>query len=138
MANLIKVRHIKSPVGIGDWPHRVARVDSIDLKSVASTLLYTVPTGFSFYITGVAVRVTAANSISAAATAGVGKTNSTFEFFPATAMTNLHSLNQVYLFLPAGTLAIASAGETVRFNVTVAATGTSQVASVDLIGILFN
>lgn len=112
---------------------------SIDLKTVAATALYTVPTGKTLTIIDVIPTVTAADTVLAAATASIGKSASYNEYMAATAITGL---TVVGMYISAASLATAlvrktfAAGEVVAWNTTIGATATALTVSVDLIGYL--
>lgn len=108
----------------------------INGKSVANTALYTVPAGKTCIVTGYNVRCTAASAITIGSTAGIGNIAGTSNISAAQAMTALTSVLSTFQFPNIGiSLATASAG-IIYFNQTVAATGTSQIIQVDLIGYL--
>lgn len=118
---------------------RLASVSGVDLKTVASTNLYTVPTGKSLVVTEVIIRITVSSGFAVAATVSVGKTAAFTEWLVATAMTGLSALGS-FRKLSDSVAALVhgmfTAGEVLALNVTVGATATTLTATVDVYGYL--
>ena len=115
----------------------LASVGGIDAFTVANTVLFTVPAGFSAQIEAVVLRCTAAVAVSAPADAGVGVSPSTSDVFAIQTLTGLVTTGLAYRFPPGGLATIAAAGSDVQLRINVAATGTSQILAADVIGRLF-
>lgn len=115
---------------------RLATIDSINGKTVASTPIFTVPTGKSLVVTGMVVRVTAATAITAPATAQVETTTNAHDVFASDVMTNTLAANDSWTFAAGAKSVVVAGGATVSLNITAGATGTSQTLSVDLSGYL--
>lgn len=106
--------------------------DSIDLKSTGTTTILTVPTGKTAVVTCVVVRCTAATAITDVAAAAID--TSTETLYGSRPMTGLDTSGDVYLFNEGGRFVTLTAGTVLRLNVGTAAQGTTQTASVDVIG----
>ena len=76
----------------------LSRTTGIDLKTVAATNLYTVPTGKTAIITEILVRITVASGFSIAATAGVGVAAGEADIMAAIALTGLNAVGLVHRF----------------------------------------
>jgi hypothetical protein len=115
------------------YEHKISTITGIDAKTVASSALYTVPTGKTLVITKYIVRCTAATSITAGMSASLTSTGSySSSFF------GFSSLTDVGMFMKddtgTGPRYVLNAGETVSFTINTGATGTSQIVAVDLFG----
>lgn len=118
-------------------PNVLATVPSIDMKSVATTNLYTVPTGKTA-IVRVLLVITAASAITTAATAGVGIAAGEDDIHASVSMTNLFAAGDVWEFQSLGVKSrTAPADAIVKLGVDVAADGTSQTATAYVLGFLF-
>lgn len=116
---------------------KLATVDSIDLKTIAATNLYTVPAGKTVIITEIVLRITAVNTFISGATISVGKSASYNEWLVATAMGALSATNQFRLLSHSAAGLIYqsfAAAEVVALSVTVGATSTTLTASADVYG----
>ena len=113
---------------------RLATVASIDAKTVAATSLYTIPSGKNYIIVGAIVRCTAAVAITVGATAGIGIAAGEDDIFYPQVLTGILAAGDVWAFWASAKMVLAAGDEVVKFGIDTAATGTSQVFSVDLIG----
>jgi len=115
----------------------LATVSGVNGKTVAGTLIYTVPTGRSLIIQSAIVRCTAASAITGAPTAGIGTTNGGSEIYAATPLTGVTAAGAGYEFeTVAGAITAYAAASTVYLSVTGGATGTSQTLASEIIGYL--
>lgn len=109
---------------------------NINAKNTGATTLYTVPAGKTAIINRCNVRCTAVSSISVGPTCGVGTAPATDDIFTNTAITALNATTEIFGFDLLGMSVVVPAGGNVVFNITAAATGTSQTLAVDLVGYL--
>lgn len=114
----------------------LARTNSIDAKTVAATNLYTVPTGKTAIITGAIIRVTAASSISAGPTLGIGVAAGESDMFASISLSTLTTTANIYGFALVGASVPATAGQIIKVGIDTGSTGTSQTISIDLLGYL--
>lgn len=108
----------------------------IDLKSVATTNLYTVPTGRRAVVTEVVFRTTVATSFTVTCTAGVGVAANEEDIMASTVLTGLNVLNQLYRFSCEGAYVSVAAAGVIKLGVDVGATATTATGEVTLIGFL--
>jgi len=125
-----------SPTAVSFLAAPLSVTAAINGKSVENTALYTVPTGKKAVVTGYVVRCTAAAAISIGASGGIGNIAGTSNISAAQDMTALLAPANTFQQPIMGASLITSAGEIIYFNLTGAATGTSQTLAVDLIGYL--
>lgn len=112
-------------------------VTGINAKTVANTLLYTVPAGKTFIPQGVVIRATAASSISAGPTIDISTTSGgAGNIYTTTAITALDTAGKIFTFGPYGMSVSVAAAGTVYADLTAAANGTSETIEIDLIGYL--
>ena len=121
---------------IGSLMQRLATITGISATATGSTLLYTVPAGKTLVVIGVIPTVTAQTSATVGATAQVETSPAAADIFPSDLMTGLLAVNDDWTFWAGAKGIVVPAAGTVSFNITVAATATSQTLSVDLIGYL--
>lgn len=114
----------------------LSTVTGIDLKIVATTNLYTVPTGKKAIITDIVIRPTTVAGFAVAATAGVGIAAGEIDIVAATVLTGLTGTTIQYKMSPLVLSVIGNSTEVIKLGVTVGATATTFTASVDLIGYL--
>ncbi len=111
----------------------------IDLKTIATHTIYSVPTGKKLILQDVIVLISADDTASVAATVRVGITAAFTEFVGNTTLTGLLSAGQ-YLSLAesAGTSTrkVMSNGDAVSLDITTGATATTLTATVYVIGYL--
>lgn len=108
---------------------------TIDLKVVATTTLFTPPTGASaVVITAMYVECAVGVLITVVPQVSLGQAVVT-NIYPNTALTGLNAALLTYGFQTNGLISSSTAA--VRFNVSVGATATSMIGQVDLIGFVF-
>lgn len=125
-----KVDYGYSPLGI------LSTTTGIDAKSATTTNLFTVPIGRTAIVTGAVIRCTAASAITVAATAGIGVAAGEDDIFAPVVLTGLTSSTSAFNFVNQLLLVQVAAAGVIKLGIDVAATGTSQVFAVDLIGYL--
>jgi hypothetical protein len=118
---------------------KLATVENIDLKVVADTLLYTVPTGTKLVVTGFAYRTKTFDSVVEDGTYSLIKTSNNAEIFLVSIPYLLASPS--YMSSTSTTEAgiffeTISAGDSIKFRVSVANSGTTFTIDFDLIGYL--
>ena len=118
---------------------RIATVTGIDAKSVATTLLYTVPAGKTFIPIIVVVRVTAftVGSKSVQAVASFGGNSATYDDM-LDSVTFTVSAADVSLFSTAVNteIAIQSAGDEFKISIETGSDATTETWAVDVFGYL--
>jgi hypothetical protein len=124
--------------GSGTLPSILATVTAVNTKTVANTLLYTVPTGKTATITDVVARVTAASAITTGPTIDISSSSggSGDIFTSVSTGTGFSTVLKVFKFSTGGNSTAVAAAGTVYADLTVAATGTSQTIQYDVIGYL--
>lgn len=126
--------NVNTPVS----PTLLATVTGINAKSTGQTTLYTVPTGKTCVVTAAIIRCTAASSITNGPTASVGFTSTAYtDIYAAANMVALTGTTSIFGYSTVGMSASAVAATVIKFNISSAASGTSQTIAVDLIGYLF-
>lgn len=108
-------------------------VTGIDAKTVAATTLFTTDGGARFHPLFIVVEVTAATALTIGGTASIGTNAATYTNVLAALTTGTTVNSMLPNALSALTDSIAP-GTAVKFNLTVAATGTSGVLSVVVVG----
>lgn len=114
----------------------LAVITGINAKTVANTLLYTVPAGKTCTITGYVVRVTAATAITTGAAAGIGNIAGTNNISASQGMNTLQAVLNTFQWPNIGISLATAASGAIYFNLGTAATGTSQTIEVVLMGYL--
>lgn len=107
------------------------------MKSTGATAIQTSENGTQrFMPLQVIIECTAASAIVGAATISVGTNASSYNnLLAATALTGVTAANNMLGFnLPLVATSSVAANTAINVNVTIAATGTSQVARVDILG----
>lgn len=113
----------------------LAELINVNAKTVALTPLFTCPSGATGIIEKIIVRCTAAAAITVAPSVSVGVTPG--DVMPTTALTGLTSAaSKGWIFTPNGLITTIYQNQVVNFSVDVAATGTSQSFSVEVLGYL--
>lgn len=115
-----------------------AMVSSLDLKTAANTLAYTVPAGKKFLLFDVIVECLTSTAVIVAPIVSVGKTSGATDWTSGLTITGMVA-GKVYLLASIGSLTgftSFAAGETVYFNVTTGATATVLTANIRLVGML--
>lgn len=109
----------------------------IDLKTVAATLLYTVPTGRKAIVTQIVIHATLATTVTVPAAASVGQNAASYNDIVAiTTFTGLNITDQVYTEDPTAVYVSVPASTGIYLNVTTGATATALTAEIILIGFL--
>lgn len=103
---------------------------SVDMKTAASTNLYTVPTGFTALVVGCAIRSVSA-SLAGGTSYSVTNFRQTFDLSSLTATTD-----QIFLDGNNAKYTSNAAGSTIQFTVTTGSTG-AATATIDLWGYIF-
>ena len=116
---------------------RLAVVAGVNLQTVGTTLIYTVPAGVTALFTMAFVEITAATAITVGATGGLGIAAGEADVFAPVVFTGVLAAGQVWAFQSAGLTRTGPAASVVRYGNDVAATGTSQTARIHLFGFLF-
>lgn len=113
-------------------PGLLATVAGINAKTIANTLLFTVPGGKTCVVTAYAVRCTAASAITVGPSASIGTTAGGNDIAASQTMTALTGTTNDFVWPIVGMSKVSTAS--VYFNLGTASTGTSQTIAVDLIG----
>lgn len=121
--------------GFTNAPAIVVTVTGINAQTVATTTLYTVPSGKTFIPTEAIVRCTAATAITNGPTANV-YTSSAGDIYASTNIAALTAVNKIFGWQTIGMSLSVPAGGTVNFQITAGATGTSETVAIDLMGYL--
>ena len=125
-------------------PFKYASVTGVNMKSTGQTTLYTIPntpitSGYKFYVTNVLVKPNTISGFLTPPTIQIGKASSYNEYLTATALTGLDTVGEYKLlqdFNYGGTLSTYfSPGDTIKIDVTAAATGTTVTYDFYLFGI---
>jgi len=116
---------------------RLAVVSGINLKTVGTTLIYTVPAGQTAIFTAAYMEITAATAITVGATGGLGIAAGEADVFAPVVFTGVLTAGQVWAFLSNGLTRTGPAASTISYGNDVAATGTSQTGRLHLFGFLF-
>ena len=114
--------------------------NGIDLKATGQTALYTVPTGYNCIISDIFAIVTTASGIVAAPIFRIGKSPNYNEWLALTTFTGFSAINQAASLNTSANLAVRQyfvSGDVVKIDVQTAATATSMVASLHMLGYLF-
>lgn len=131
--------HQTDGTGATTWvtaPYVLSTTTGIDAKTVATTTLYTVPTGKTAIITAAIIRCTTASSISVAPNMGIGRNATQDDIFASVALTGLTATTSIFAFSSIGTLATGAATELIKLGIDTGATATTMTIAVDLIGYL--
>ena len=118
---------------------KLATVGSIDLKTQASTNLFTVPTGKTLFVTDIIIRITTADTFSTPVSMEVGKTAGFDEWMAATELTGLDTAEE---FISLASLANGSirqtfaAAEVLALNITTGAGATTLTGEATVFGFL--
>ena len=108
----------------------------IDAKVIATTNLYTVPTGRRAIVTEIVFHVSAATLITVVPTLGVGVAAGEIDIMASTVLTGLDALDEVYRFSPEGIYVSNAAAAVIKLGIDVGATATTMTLRVVLIGFL--
>lgn len=122
-----------APIGS---PVTLSTIPNIDGKTIGSTLVYTVPVGKTAIIISARVRCAVASSITIGPACSVGSSPGATDIFASIAINALTASPKLYGFVLFGMSTSVPAGGNIYFNVDIAATGTSQALTVDVVGYL--
>ena len=117
----------------------LAKVSGINAKTVAATLLITVPVGKTMIVTEIVIRVTAwAAGAGGAATCGFGQSGAYTDYLAAAGQLVATAVNNAWAnWVAAKTMLVGYvAGTIFGINVTVASTATTETWEVSLFGYL--
>jgi len=118
--------------------HRLNAMSLIEIIGGGVFTIYTVPVGFTAVITEVFLECTTATGISAPATAGVGIAGGEDDIFVSVPLTGFLNVGQVWPFVLGTSLSRnAPAGSAIKLGIDVAPTGTSQIITAHVLGILY-
>lgn len=117
-------------------PQVVATVTGVNMKTVGTGILYTVPAGYKFVTVEAKPRPTVISGLVSIATLGVGIAAGEIDIIPATPLTGLDAITKAASIKPALVSRVALAGEVIKYGVTVGVVGTTYTADIDLIGYL--
>ena len=122
---------------VGSVPTLLSRTTGINLKTIGTTDLYTVPTGKTLVITQVVIRLSAADTIAVVATGGIGTNGTQDDIIPAIALTGLTGLTKIFMMANNNLISTVAAGDAVvKLGIDVGATATTATGIVDLFGYL--
>jgi hypothetical protein len=117
--------------------YNVATITDIDLTSVATTTLYTVPSDKTLMLLGVILQVTAETTATVPPDASVGINPSTDNVFAAETLVGLNAVGKTYYFWSnLTTSTIAGPGDVIDLRVSVGATAGALDATARVVGIL--
>lgn len=105
----------------------------VDLTTAAGTIAFTADFG-TYRILGFSVRFTTVDTVSVAPTVGMGTASNTTNIFAPRTLSGTLTAGEGPTFFPSGYRPNLTTGSTAYFVVTGAATATSLIASVDVIG----
>jgi hypothetical protein len=117
-------------------PLVLSTVTAVNLKTIAVTNLYTVPTGKKCVVTALAIRVVTATSVTVAPQLGAGITAGEADIISLTTLTGLNAVGQIFVINTAGLFVTGAAASVIKLGVDVGATATALTADIDLIGYL--
>lgn len=116
---------------------RLATVTGIDLKTIATTVLYTVPVGLKAVILAVVLEITTGASITADAKAGVGIAAGEDDIFASETLVNTRATDNIWMFSAKGRARTALASSVVKLGIDTGATGTTLIATAHVLGYTF-
>lgn len=115
---------------------RLATVAGINLKTVATTTLYTTPAGHTAVISAIILEITTGTSITVDAKAGVGIAAGEDDIFSSENLVNTRAAGDVWSFSLKGKARTAPAASAVKLGVDTGATGTTLTATAHVFGFL--
>lgn len=122
---------------IADGTPFTTTVSSIDAKVVASTVLYTVPTGKKFYLMELNIEPTAVTGGGNGPKLSCGTNATTYNnMIIETDLKTLTETNKIYSIDAEAIIQVASAGTEIRVNNSAAATTTTYTYKAHLVGYL--
>ena len=117
-------------------PAILSTTTGINANAIATTNLYTVPAGNSAVITGLVIRVTMADTITAPPTLGIGIAAGEADIIAPVSLVGLDSTTEYWRFSVEGVARLGVAAEIIKLGIDVAATSVHMTISADLIGYL--
>lgn len=115
----------------------LSTTNNIDSKTTGTTLLYTVPSGKTAVILAAFVRVTTATTVVTGPQLQI-EDGSANVILASTNLSTLTTTNQLgQLIATSGVKFLVTSTGTIKVNITVGATASAEVVSVDLLGYLF-
>lgn len=109
-------------------------VDGIDAKVIADTIIWTNNGTTDFVLSGGAIRCTSASGITIGPTIGLGTSAGTNDILISVGILALTAAKKVFNFSLIGMSVIIPPGGNIYCSLSIAATGTSQVISIDSVG----
>lgn len=127
---------IKSVVGKMPVNTVLATVDGVNMKTVATGALFTVPVGYKAVITSARIRPSVITALVSVATIGIGIAAGEIDIINAGATIGLDAATKCSSLAPLTVSRVGVAGDIIKYGVTIGAVGTTYTASIDLIGYL--
>jgi hypothetical protein len=117
----------------------LASETGIDLKSIAATNMFTVPTGKVLVVTQVNVRITASDTPSVVAQVSFGKSANYNEFAGTTTMTTVDQVGEYMPLIKTNSnTTYFVAGDVMGLKVQVGATATTLTGACEMLGYLLD
>jgi len=119
-----------------DNSNQILSSTTVDMAAPGNTTMYIVPTGKTVYITEILVVVATSTNVTNPAIITVGATASD-DVVNTTTLVNLINTGKYYSLDISALAQVASAGDSIKFYITTAVTGTgpAQTTTVHLLGI---
>ena len=114
----------------------LARVTGISGTAVATTNLYTVPTGKSVIVTRAVVRCTAATTPAAGPTFGIGVAAGEDDIVASSAHASFINSDTLVLVFPKDPAVVATSAQVIKLGIDLGSTNASMTLAVDLSGYL--
>ena len=114
----------------------LARVTGIDGTAIATTTLYTVPTGKSVIVTRVVVRCTAATTPAAGPTFGVGIAAGEDDIVASAAHAAFINTDTFVIVFPKDPAVVATAAQVIKLGIDTGSTNAAMTLAVDIQGYL--
>lgn len=111
-------------------------VVGIDGKTVGTTDLYTVPTGYAAVVTSAQARLTAATSLTVTGAAGIGVAAGEDDLFSSQTLIGVLAAGDIWNFSAIGKTVRVAAGSIIKLGVDTAYTGTAATLRCDIFGYL--
>lgn len=115
-------------------PYLLSTTTGIDGTTIATTTLYTVPTGKTTIIIRAIIRVITATAIVTPPTLGIGIAAGEADIFASTALTGLNAVTKVYTFNAVGTYIAGQSTNVIKLGIDTGATAGAMVIAIDLFG----
>ena len=117
-------------------PRVLSTTSSIDLTSTGVTPLYTIPTGVTAIITQIVIRLTTATGVTVPPVIGIGIASGEDDIISPTTLTGLSTNNEYFTIQNNGVSAKGNATNIINLGIDTAATATTMLAEIDLVGYL--